>query len=738
MQRRRSSNNTLVAGIAACCMAPCVGADEGVWALCPDASTAPAPVSPAGPPLEGGHTRFLADFAEIANQNLFTLRGNVEMDRDRERLLADLMSYDRSTGKVRAKGDIHYYENGLVVNGASGYFDLLTKRGELEDITFRYEPRHGRGAATRGQLEEPKRIHLNDVSFTTCSPGNHDWYLRAKDLWLDRNTATGTAKHAFLEFKGVPVLYTPYLSFPLNDERRSGFLTPRFGTSQETGVDVRIPYYWNIAPNRDATFAPRFLSRRGPLLGGEFRYLNPANHGQVYAEYMPHDKVYDGARGLLSTQHQGSIAPRWFTDIDAAYVSDDNYLEELGSSLASSSISFLEQRGDLLYVAPAWSLLARVQGFQTLQQNVAPEDRPYERLPQLLLQANLPKRPLGMEYGLRGEVVHFRRNETVTGDRVDLQPTVQWPFIGRAGYVTPSFKLWQTNYRLDNAGPGISDSQSRTLPLMSVDAGAYFERSLAWGSGSYLQTLEPRLYYLYVPGRNQDDLPVFDSAQRDLSFGLLYQDNRFSGADRVGDANQVTLGLVSRLLDRETGRERLRAGIGQIRYFENLNVTLPGEAVYTRSASNILGELAVRLTQRWSGYFTVEWDQYDNSATRSGLQLHYEPERGRMLNLAYRRVDPDVKQTDISLLWPITPNWSVVGRWNYSLEDSRTLETVFGLGYDTCCWSLRVAGRRYISEKDNNLSNNSAVFVEAELKGLTRVGRRIEELLERGIFGDEF
>jgi LPS-assembly protein len=339
---------------------------------------------------------------------------------------------------------------------------------------------------------------------------------------------------------------------------------------------------------------------------------------------------------------------------------------------------------------------------------------------------------------VRSELVHFRRDETVTGERIDLQPTVQWPFIGRVGYFTPSFKLWHTRYRLSDAGPDISDSQSRTLPLMSVDAGAYFERTGGLGYGSYLQTLEPRLYYLYVPGRDQQDIPVFDSAQRDLSFGLLFRDNRFSGADRVGDANQVSLGLVSRLLDRETGRERLRAGIGQIRYFANLNVTLPGEPVDSRSASDILGELAARFTEHWSGYFTVQWDQYDNTAARSGLQLHYERDRGRMLNLAYRRIDPDVEQTDISLLWPINPDWSVVGRWNYSLKDSRTLETVFGLGYNSCCWSLRLAGRRYITETDGKLRNNSAVFIEAELKGLTRVGSHIEDLLERGIFGDEF
>jgi LPS-assembly protein len=709
---------------------PAASAQSNPWRLCPP--TAPAPALPAvnGP---AGTTLLRGDSAQIRNKTLFTVRGAAQIERGSQQLLADLLSYDKPKGQVEAQGNVRFRQDGLVVTGHSAYYDLLAKRGRLQDSTFRLAERHARGAATEVVLDGDV-VRLQDASLTTCNDGNHDWYLRAKTLKLDQTTSTGQAWHALLEFKGMPVLYSPYISFPLNNERRSGFLPPRFGSSKKTGADIAIPYYWNIAPNQDATITPQVMAKRGLMLRGDYRYLEPSYHGQLDFEFVPYDPVFGASRGLVSLRHVGDLAPRLHTDIAAAYASDQTYFQDFGNDLSQANTAFLERRGDLTYNGSFWSAFGRLQDYQTIDQTVAPSDRPYARVPQIVFQANPRPTSWPFQPGVRAELVHFERDVGVTGQRIDLQPTLQLPWVSQGWYLKPSVKLWSTNYFLgNNSGPGGSQP-SRTLPVVSLDGGAFFDRPQQWLGHALVQTLEPRLYYLYVPFRNQNDLPNFDSEERDLNFAQLFQDNRFTGADRIENANQLSWALTTRFLDRQTGAEQLRASIGQIEYFTDPLVTLPGQPIPTESSSDLIAELGANMAPQWSGRFTMQWNPSANQLEKAGVNVHYEPAAGKIVNVGYRFINQNLDQTDLSVLWPITDRWTVIGRWNYSIFDGRTLETVLGVGYESCCWGLRIAGRRFVNNVEQGTTNDS-VFVELELKGLTRFGSRIEDLLERGILG---
>jgi LPS-assembly protein len=702
--------------------------------LCADPPVITESLAP-GPEDEDEPIHLSADFAQALKQERFTLWGNAKARRGRQEIEAELLAYDKANDVLQAQGDIRYRQDGFLITGRSAFFSLLTRKGRLEDAHYRFEPRHARGSASSITVVGEEVARLEDASFTTCSPGDNAWYLRAGRLRLDRKSGTGVARNAWLAFKGVPVLYSPYLTFPIDERRRSGFLAPTFGTSDTSGIDLSVPYYWNIAPNQDATFTPRWLSKRGTMLRTEYRYLYPTGLGQLNVEYLPNDRLREGGRGLLAYRHQGSLlTPRLRTDVNFVQVSDTDYFEDLGNSLNVTAISHLERRGDLTYLGPFWSLTGRLQSFQTLEQTIPLSQRPYARLPQILFTATRPEGPYGSAYQLYGELVHFERKLGPVGERLDLQPVASLPLVRTAGFLIPSLKLRHTQYALHDTDPAQPASPSRTLPIFSVDSKLFFERTLSWGERSLLQTLEPRVFYLYVPFREQSDIPIFDTVRPELTFPQLFQDNRFIGADRVADARQVTLGLTTRVIDTERGVEHLSASVGQIVYFRDREVTLPGESPDTRPTSDLVGELYGAIDPGWSARAIVQWNPEETRTEKSTLYLRYSPTLGRIANMGYRRVQPDIEQAELSLLWPLSRHWRGLGRWNYSFAEARTVESTVGFGYQSCCWALWLAARRFIADELDD--SNTSLFVQLELKGLTRLGKRVEELLEEDFLAD--
>lgn len=698
-----------------------------------DGRCGPPPVGPPAPPRDGGvavgETRIRADQVG-GTQQRFVLEGNVVIERGDERLRADTVVYDKRRNRAEAEGDVILRQPGLEIRGSSGYTQIRGERGEFNDTRYALPDYNARGEAKRIERIDASVSRLEQATYTTCPTERRDWELKSRDVKLDQGAGTGTAKHVRLELKGVPVLYAPWLSFPIDRRRKSGFLLPSVGSALETGTDARIPYYWNIAPNRDATITPRYMEKRGVQLQGEYRYLYRRSEGELQFAHLPEDDLFKDDRSLFSYRHQGRLE-RLYVDADLNHVSDERYFEDLGDSLSLSSITHLQQRVDLRYSYQRWSLLGRLQAFQPL----AGAGESYRRLPQLLARADLPSRARPVVYHAYAEAVNFEHAEDrVSGTRLDLKPGISLELHRPAWSLIPTLSLRHTRYALTEPQAGQPQDPSRTTPIFSVDGTLFLERDTGLGGRQFLQTLEPRLYYLYVPFDEQDDLPRFDTARLDFSFAQLFRDNRFSGADRQGDANQLGLALTTRYLERDSGRERLRAGIGQIVYFRDREVTLvSSEPPQTVGRSSLVGELSAAVWPHARAEAGLQWDPHDERAEKAVVSYHYERGNRRILNAAYRFRRDDLEQTDVSLLWPLGRRWHVLARWNYSLRDERTLEGFAGLEYDACCWAVRLVGRQYVNDAEGE--ENQAVYLQLVLKGLGRLGENVDTLLERAVLG---
>lgn len=701
----------------------------------------PAPLVP--PPGKDEPVYISADSAEYdRTAEQIALRGGIQVDQGSRQIRADEMTYDLASEALEARGHTYLTQPGVRLIGDRGTVNLKADQGSLWDLHYRFTgTANARGSAARAELLSPTLSQYEDISYTTCPPGRTPWLLQASRLEVDQAEGRAVARHARLRLGKVPVLYTPYLSFPIDDRRKSGILVPTLASSDERGLDITVPYYWNIAPNLDATFSPRYMSKRGAMLGAEVRFLTPKQSGQVYGEILPNDQAYDGdgPRGAYQVTHRGRYSPSLSSDLYISGVSDDTYLEDFGNRLEVTSVRNLERRGDLFYSGQGWSLLSRVQDFQTVDRSIPPADRPYSRLPQMLF--NLWPRRIGpgIELGLNGEYSYFDHGDKVHGQRLALLPTVSWPLRRSYGHLIPRVNLYHASYALRDEPSGIDSDPSHTVPSFNLDGKLIFERSTHWLGTSALQTLEPRAYYLYTPYEDQDDTPTFDTAELTFSFGSLFRPNRFTGRDRVGDANQLTLGLTSRTIDDDSGLELFRASLGQILYFEDRRVQLVGDTD-AEGSSALVAELATRIGPEWSARAGLQWDpnQSDERLQKRALELHYETPGRHLVNLAYRydlgtTEATRYEDTDLSVRWPVGPQLELVGRWFYSWLYDETLEAFAGLEYGQCCWRVRVLGRHFKNRPEETGSNS--VMVQLELSGLGALGHQIDKFLERGIYG---
>ncbi len=721
--------------------------EEGLdWAYCgpPPPGTGGLPSSPLPEPQEP--ILLSADGAELYRlEDRVALTGAVVVDRGNQHLEAERVDYHRGSGVVRAEHAL-LQQPGLRMLGREVELDLDDRHGSLTQVHYRLVGNNARGSADSAQVHDDDRSDYRNIRFSTCPPDSSAWELQADEMELDRASGRGVARDAKLRVGGVPVFYTPYLDFPLDDRRQSGVLAPSLGVSDRLGAHVGIPYYFNIAPEMDATLTPRYMSERGLGLSGEFRYLTAQERGELYGEIVPDDRGaeegVDSLRGGARFRQNGRFGPNWMTDVNLGWVSDDTYLEDFGNDLRITSTRNIERRADLRYLGGNWNLLGRVQGFQTVDSSIAPRNRPYSRLPQVLYTLNQPLPWQQSLLQLEAEYGYFEHAHKVEGSRAALRPSIALPLRRSYGQLIPKLTLNHASYWLNNQASGLDERPSVTLPTASLDAGLVFEKRLHWLGESATQTLEPRLFYLYTPYEDQSDLPLFDTAELDFSFASLFRENRFSGRDRIGDANQLTLALTSRTLSDRSGRELFRASIGQIFYFEDRRVQSVGTEE-DDSTSAVAAELAARFSDRWSGRASVLWDpnRDENAIRKSGLGLHYRGPDEQLLNLTYRQNDSDrnddtdYEDTDLSFRWPLGSRWEMVGRWLYSLEHAKTMEAFGGIEYRHCCWRVRTIVRSFVNSPDEQA--DFSVLLQFELTGLGTLGSDIDEFLERGVFGYE-
>ncbi len=750
------------------------------------------------------------------DEQVATLAGDVVMRQGSMQVEADEASLYQAESRGELNGNVRLRDNGALIVGDHADVQLDTGAAKVDNAEYVLHKSRIRGSALYAKRAEDAIIRLKDGTYTTCEPNSNAWQLKGNNITLNPATGFGTATNVTLRVKDIPILYTPYIYFPIDDRRQSGFLPPSFSSSSDTGFTLVTPYYFNLAPNYDATLYPRYMTKRGLLMEGEFRYLTESSEGQFGAAYLNDDNDdrkrqtdYEKTRYMLNWQHKGGLDSRVLTEVDYTKISDPYYFQDLQSDqVGVESRDYLNQQAAVSYRGDDYTAKLNVQAYQLA---TVTQITPYNQLPQLTVNGMLPYHPEGLNFSYNTELVRFERslengnytNEDGTidprldnnvkgiaranGTRLNLAPTMNLPMNWSYGFLTPSLKYMYTQYDLDLDGTGkqtllageeYKNSQSRSVPIASVDSGLYFDRNTNWFGTNYRQTLEPRAFYLYVPERNQDNIPIFDTSESTFSYSSLWRDNRFTGTDRVGDENKLSLGLTSRWIE-ENGFERQRVSVGQAYYFKDRKVQLPGiddnRDDATSRVSPYALEYAYRFNRDWRATADYNWDPETRSPRSGSAMMHYQPEDNpnKVVNLGYRYRNDQVRydqytgkwtvgggdylspgqpgyikdyykiqQHDFSVIWPIVPQWSAISRWQYDYNRNRTLEAFGGFEYDNCCWKLRLISRYWVSNDEytqaapENEKGDHGLFLQIVLKGLGGVtGTKVESFLDKGIQG---
>lgn len=744
------------------------------------ASSAGCPVKapPLSLPEQSDESTLVADQATVANQ-IATATGNVRLERNGQTMEAPYVRYNRQTTDAQAKGGVKYYRPGLYLTADTANVNTRNRTGQFDKTHYSVIGSGARGKAATIVSPGDNQYELTDADYSTCPGPTKAWLLSAKHIELNRNTGRGIARDATMRIYGVPVLYTPYINFPLDNQRHTGFLAPTIGVSSKSGFELSAPYYFNISPNFDATLVPRVLAKRGFQLGVQSRYLFEHNRGELDGQYLPHDRKYGADRGLVHFEHQGELNPYVGVQAQYNYVTDKNYFNDLSNDLSHTSTANLERSLQLTAADASggvrFTLLA--QDFQSLYNNFNGlgglyDNKPYKRLPQARLEMLTPTAPF--QAGLDAEFTDFQRNNSVTGYRSDLRPRLLWG-VDRGGWYANSEAAYRvTHYQLQNLDQIPTDAFirpnksviNREIPSFTAGGGLRFSRTLKNG---WIQTLEPRMQYLFVGYQNQSNIPIFDSGVPDLHYDRLFADNRFTGLDRIGDANQVTVGLTSRLISPGSGRTVAKLDLGRVTGFRNLRVTVPnsGETGYGSRGSDYVAGVTLAPTSTLSGRATVQYDPHHNRINRAIATATLGSRSGYQLNLGYRfyrdfrparnvfytgngsgnfrrniqtNLIPgkfeNLSQTVLGVRAPISDRFDFVGRWNYSLEKSRNVETLAGIEYSpSCCYAARVAWRHYVARRDG--SQASAILFQFVFRGLGQFGNNVRSFVDSDVFSND-
>ena len=701
----------------------------------------------------------------------FELKGNVTIEQGNRRLVAPGAHIEDATRIATFPEGVRMDQPGVVMQGAAATIELNNDKAHLSDAQFILLDANIRGRAEALYQAPNGDLTLTDNTFTRCEPGNNGWRLKTNSLLVEEDEVFATARGAVLRLKSVPVFYTPYLKFPVSDERVSGFLFPNLSYSDEDGVDVSIPYYLNLAPNYDATVIPRYMGERGAGGELEFRHRSSWQETSLSGALLPDDDRYNGTFDIDDFEELGGEpmfgefdpADRWLgavdhrgyfgdfaTLIDYTSVSDRDYFRDLGSDLGVSSRVELQRRGQIQYNNGGLYARLWAQRFQRLDSRQIDD---YERLPELEVLYNTAiAGPL--EFSLGAKWADFDRDteglnglNAITGSRAHVEPRLRLPFSWPFGFLTFTSGYRYTSYDLEQ-DPGaaglqlLDDSPDRGIGMGSVDGGLFFERGTNLFGREMIQTLEPRLYYLWQAFDEQDSLPRFDTSRLTFGYSQLFRSNRFAGLDRIGDANQLSAGVTTRFLSRANGEEYFRFSVGEIVYFTDRRVTLNGiETPDDSDASSALAaEFSARLARRWRLGGDIVWDHHNSEVDEGAVRIQYRGDNRHIFNVGYRRlVQEDIDQTDLSLTWPITKHFSLVGRWNYDLVSGRTIEGFGGIEYNDCCLKVRLMARHFLDSPTgrdfDDVESDDGVFLQIVFKGLAGFGTKVESILERGVRG---
>lgn len=680
-----------------------------------------------------------------------TAEGRVELRRGDTVIRADRLEYYQPDDLAKARGNVRINRGGSVFEGPQMELKVDAFEGFFTQPDYEFLGNGGHGQAERADFLDESRAVIRNATFTTCqrTPGPSwmpDWLMRAATLRIDNEEEVGEAEDAELSFKGVTFLSVPSVSFSLSEKRKSGFLAPIYGVDSTSGTELTVPYYWNIAPNRDATLYPTVMLKRGINVGGEFRYLEPLYNGRLRLDYLPGDKLRDSDRWGYSYTHLGALetGSPWLgnlgINLNLNRVSDDNYWRDFPRAATSLTQRLLANDATVSWARGFYSASVRTLKWQTLQDTQSPITPPYDRLPQLAARyAQLDAG--GFEVSLDGDYTAFESDRRLTGQpnsqRSVLLGQISRPWLSAAGFITPKLQLHSTAYQFDTVLTNGATTATRTVPTFSLDSGLVFERDASYLGRAFRQTLEPRLFYVNTPYVDQSYLPNYDSGVNDFNFASIYTENAFVGHDRISDNNMLTAGVTTRLLDPETGAETARFGIAQRYRFADQIVTLPGGTPAKERLSDILLGAGFNWDQRWLFDSTVQYNPTSEKSIRSTVGARYNPGHYRVLNMAYRFQRDVSELIDVGWQWPLNNlwgdtgqdlgkgrgqgpgRWYSVGRLNYSLKDSKLVDTIVGFEYDGGCWLGRIVLERLST---GLVSTNERIMFQLEFVGFSRVG----------------
>ncbi len=667
-----------------------------------------------------------ADGGEINRNGVSELYGSVIIQQNQQAINAGSASYNGKTGNVNASGNVKLSSENTDFSSDSINYNLKDQTGTITNAQYQVRNSNTHGKSKSIEKISADEIQLNDATYTTCSILEPSWYFSSGSINLNNATQTGVAKGVTLRISDVPVFYFPWVSFSLNDERKSGFLSPKVGVSDQSGYELTIPYYLNLAPNYDLTTSVSLLSKRGLKLENEFRFQSTDSKGTLEYDFFPEDRQYDHEwRDYFKLEFEHKVSNKSKITIKAEGVSDVDYFSDSSDSLISSTTSALEREVAYLVEGKNWDFSLSALDYQVLDSS----SESYAKLPELKLNYTKPHTYNGLDVSLNSEATYFDSSDQTTGLRFDIGVKASKRFGNDAWFAKPSVEYRATQYTLEDNDAG--NDMSRYLPTASFDTGLFFERTL---KNKLTQTLEPRLFYTYTPYEDQSDIPIFDTGFSDLTTTSdLFNTNRFTGKDRIADTNQLTLAVTSRLQDPKTGQEKLKVSAGQIIYFDDRKVTLMDDDAISEEETVFAVELSAKLNDQTNFSTNLVWDPESDDWSSKEARLNYQDKKKRSVYFSYQHLEDEVTEIDASFSIPVSNKWSVLGRADYDLFNNRSLEILAGVEYQDCCWGSRFVARRYLTS--DNETYDDALFFEVELKGLGSAGNSATSILQEKTYG---
>ena len=663
--------------------------------------------------------------------------GSVEMHQGDKHLFAPELTYRHEEGKADLNRGGVISSPQAAIEGIKGHYDSGAQTASFEEAEYymRGKQQAAVGSAKNARFDRKNnRDDFESVTWTTCPRLHPAWHIKAHTLMLDHNRERGIARDMTLRIGKIPVFYLPYFSFPISSARQSGFLIPSMGSSEERGFEVSIPYYWNIAPNQDATFTFRPMTKRGLMADAEYRFLGEKQEGTLYGALLANDrKRPHHPRWSWRGTHQYHFNDQWHTDLLHQQVSDVDYVKDLTTDFRLYDEWYLERHFTLYGNTDYGNLMLRAQDYQRIDPVVSEADKPYSRAPQLTYNHTLKNG--NWRYDVNAEAVHFRKDELGGANRYSGDVSAAYRAEAAYGYIEPQISANYAHYDYSTRKDKLRGKHhDRFLPTFSLDSKLTFERGFDWQGEDWTQTLEPRLYYLYTPYKDQSEIPDFDTDERSLSWNWLFARNRFVGEDRIGDANQLTTSVSSSFYRNHDGQEKLRLSLGQIQYFKDRRVQLGDKATEKQGRSVLVSEGLYQIDQHWRLYSLTYWDTQKHRNERDVISLDYHLDRDRFINLAHHYNRRDYNQTTLAATWRINPQWRLFYRSDYSHRHHRLFNHVSGVEYNDCCWAWRLAGKHW-RDRPGDDQKHSAIYLEFVLKGLGNMGSRSGRMLQKEIHG---